>query len=174
MTVTAIAQRRRGPAGAAAWTTVIWDVDRTLIHGDSLLPFLRRVAGSRVLAQAPRDAATRAFGPDRRTEAKRFVLQRCRGARQPLGTLLGAHEVICIRMEVVNGWLTGRMSTSNCRRPAKLHRAGDYLAGLTEAPGPRGLVWVYANGQDDRPLRNGADGAIKPGRFMFLAELRES
>jgi phosphatidylglycerophosphatase C len=84
------------------------------------------------------------------------------------GALLGADEVICTRMEVVNGWLTGRMATPNCRGAAKVHRVREYLAGV-----PTGLVWVYADGRVDRPLREWADIAIQVNHWDALIELRE-
>lgn len=199
--------------------TVVWDVDGTLIHGDSLLPFLRRVGGGPALARDLAGAVLHSSGPDRRSDSKRRILQRSLGGRaksavdivanqfvrdrllrrvrpdclrrwqwhrgrgdrmvlasasldlylDQFGALLGADEVICTRMEVVNGWLTGRTATPNCRGAAKVQRVRDYLSSV-----PGGLVWVYADGRADEPLREWADVAVRVGHFTALAELREA
>lgn len=195
--------------------TVIWDVDGTLIHGDSLLPFLRQVCGTATLTRTLADAMTQPG----RAVAKRLVLQRALGGRETssvgavatrfvaerlirrvrpdclrrwqwhrgrghrmvlasasldlyldqFGRLLGADDVVCTRMETVNGWLTGRMATPNCRGSAKARRVDDVLAAH-----PGGLVWVYADGRADAPLRDRADIAIRVSRWRSLPELMEA
>jgi phosphatidylglycerophosphatase C len=87
----------------------------------------------------------------------------------PFGARLGADEVICTRMEVVNGWLTGRMATPDCRGPAKAERVREYLAGVSGG----GMVWVYAGGRADEPLREWADVTIRVGFWGSLIELQE-
>jgi phosphatidylglycerophosphatase C len=200
-------------------TTVVWDVDGTLIRGDSLLPFLRRVGGGPALARDLAAAVLHSSGSDRRSESKQRILQRALGGREKaavdvianqfardrlirrvrpdclrrwqwhrgrgdrmvlasasldlyldrFGALLGADEVICTRMEVVNGWLTGRMATPNCRGPAKVDRVREYLSHVHG-----GMVWVYADGRADEPLRQWADVSVRVGHFTALAELREA
>jgi phosphatidylglycerophosphatase C len=194
--------------------TVIWDVDGTLIHGDSLLPFLRQVCGTATLTRTLVDA----MAQPGRAVAKQLVLQRALGGREMssvgavatrfvaerlirrvrpdclrrwqwhrghghrmvlasasldlyldhFGRLLGADEVVCTRMETVNGRLTGRMATPNCRGPAKVRRVDDVLAAH-----PGDLVWVYADGRADAPLRDRADIAIRVSRWRSLPELME-
>ncbi|MBU2668000.1 HAD-IB family hydrolase [Actinoplanes bogorensis] len=59
----------------------VWDVDRTLVRGDTLLPFLRRFTGAGLLAATMLDAFARSTGPDHRGSAKAVVLQRVLGGR---------------------------------------------------------------------------------------------
>ncbi|GGK78101.1 HAD-IB family hydrolase [Mangrovihabitans endophyticus] len=198
-------------------SVVVWDVDGTLTRGDSLLPFLRRVVGTRpLLATLGRVLATTAAGPDWRTAAKARLLQRTLGGRpatevdqiarrhatyllrrvrpdclrrwqwhrtqgyrmvlasasldvylRPLGDLLGADDVVCTRMEQVNGRFTGRMATPDCRGAEKVARVEAALGGW-----PAGLVWAYTNGRADAPLRQWAQVSIPVSSWHLLMEVR--
>ena len=64
-----------------------------------------------------------------------------------LGAELGADAVICTRMEVVGGRLTGRMSSPSCRGQEKAVQLADYLLRHPGSP-----VWVYGDSAADRPM----------------------
>jgi phosphatidylglycerophosphatase C len=200
---------RPGPRGGRP--VAVWDLDGTLTRTDTLLPFLRRIAGTaavlRALAAAGRELPVR-------DAAKALVLQRLLGGRtlaevdriargyaarvaaarlrpdsfdrwtwhrdaghrlviataspgvyvRHLGRHLGADEVICTEMAVVNGRLTGALKGGNCRGAEKARRV---LAHLAEHPS--GHVWAYADGDADRPLLALADTGIRVARHRRLA-----
>jgi HAD superfamily hydrolase (TIGR01490 family) len=189
---------------------VFWDVDGTLILGDTLLPFLHRFAGAaslgrtvvRAMARRDRDAAkaavlqrvlggrtlaavdaqARAYVSDvlvrqiRPDCLRRWHWHRQQGHRQVLasaslelylhhlGDLLGADALISTRMNVVNGWLTGRQATPNCRGEEKANRVREYLS-----IHPAGQIWVYANGTADRPTLALADVATRVRPYRTLS-----
>jgi phosphatidylglycerophosphatase C len=193
----------------------VFDVDGTLVAGDTLFPFLHEVAGTVRLGEALMAGALRQWSaPDRRTAVKRAVLQRVLGGRQVaavdavardfvqdivvhrmradtlrrwrwhagrghrlviasasldvylrhLGDRLGADAVICTRMNVVNGWLTGRLSTPNCRGEEKARRVRDHLRSY-----PAGPIWVYGNGPADLPMLALADVPVRVRPYRRLA-----
>jgi phosphatidylglycerophosphatase C len=203
-----------GPAQRDDRGVAVWDVDGTLIRGDTLLPFLRRFVGTIALGRTVlASAAHRQHRLDARSAAKAAVLQRVLGGRQqrvvdqvartyaadlmrqrmrpdclrrwqwhrqrghrlvlasasleeylrPLGMLLGADEVIASRMEVVNGWLSGRMATTNCRGKHKAERVHEHLRQRGGHP-----VWVYGNSAADRPTMALADFPIAVGPLRLL------
>ena len=197
-----------GGSGASDRTPIaVWDVDGTLVLGDTLIPFLHRFVGAAQLGSILLGALARAAtGPDPRNVAKAAVLQRVLGGLElsavkavargyvldlvaqrlradcvrrwrwhrqrghrlvlasasldlylrPLGELLGADEVISTTMDVVNGRLTGRLATPNCRGAQKAARVREYLESR-----PTGTVWVYANGVADRPTLALADVPVR-------------
>jgi phosphatidylglycerophosphatase C len=176
----------------------VWDVDGTLTRTDTMMPFLRRVAGPATVTTALVPALGRHLtGAERRAQAKAHLLRRVLGGREltevddqarryadhvlrhrlrpdalrrwewhrrhghrlvivsasldlylrHLGAHLGADEVLCTSMEVVDGRLTGRMATPSCRGLEKAVRLTDYLR--TKPGNP---VWVYADSVADRPM----------------------
>ncbi|MFF5291054.1 HAD-IB family hydrolase [Paractinoplanes globisporus] len=191
----------------------VWDLDGTLTRTDTLLPFLRRVAGTAAVVRALAVAATRELPRHgRRDAAKALVLQQLLGGRElgpvdqvardyalrvrdslradsmrlwswhgdnghrlviasaspglyvhHLGRLLGADEVICTEMAVVNGRLTGALRGGNCRGHEKARRV---LEHLREQPASQ--VWAYANGAGDRPLLEIADVAVRVTTYRHL------
>jgi phosphatidylglycerophosphatase C len=83
---------------------------------------------------------------------------------RPLGELLGAHDVLAVRLEVDDaGKLTGRLEGANCRGPEKvvrLHRWLDQHAG-----GRDGVhVTAYGDSRGDRELLADADEAHWVGK----------
>jgi phosphatidylglycerophosphatase C len=82
---------------------------------------------------------------------------------RPLGDLLGADAVISTRMDVVNGWLTGRLATPNCRGEEKANRVREHLS-----THPAGQIWIYANGTADRPTMALADVATRVRPYRTL------
>lgn len=205
---------RPSAPGGAGPATAVFDVDGTLVTGDTLLPFLREVAGTVRLGRALVAGAVRQrSAPDRRSAIKAAVLQRVLGGRQlaavdavardfvldlvvhrlrhdclrrwrwhagrghrlviasasldlylrHLGDLLGADAVICTRMNVVNGWLTGRLSTPNCRGEEKARRVRGHLRSH-----PAGPIWVYGNGAADLPLLALADIPVRVRPYRRL------
>jgi phosphatidylglycerophosphatase C len=176
----------------------VWDVDGTLTRTDTMLPFLRRIAGPATVTTALVPAIGRHLtGAERRAQAKAILLRRVLAGRDAtevdskarryaedivahrlrpdalrrwrwhqrhghrlvivsasldlylrhLGAHLGAEEVICTSMEVVDGRLTGAMSTPSCRGPEKAVRLATYLRDKPGNP-----VWVYADSAADRPM----------------------
>jgi phosphatidylglycerophosphatase C len=210
----------RGHGEADATPVAVWDVDGTLVLGDTLIPFLHRFVGAvqlgRVLLGTLARAAT---GPDPRDAAKAAALQRILGGLElrtvkvvargyvldlvaqrlradclrrwrwhqqrghrlvlasasldlylrPLGDLLGADEVISTTMDIVNGRLTGRLATPNCRGTQKAKRVRDYLESR-----PTSTVWVYANGADDRPTLALADIPVRVRPYRPLPAIAGS
>jgi phosphatidylglycerophosphatase C len=194
--------------------TAVWDVDGTLVSGDTLLPFLHRFVSAaklgRILAGS---LAVQGGKSDRRGAAKAAMLQQVLGDREVaavdliarryaaedvmhrvrsdrlrrwqwhraqghhmvlasaslnlylrhLGTLLGAHEVISTEMSTLNGRLTGRLATPNCRGTQKAIRVLEHLASR-----PASTVWAYANGTADRPLLALADVATRVRPYRVL------
>jgi phosphatidylglycerophosphatase C len=181
----------------------VWDVDGTLTRADTMLPFLRRVAGPAAVTAALVPAiGLHLTGAERRVRAKADLLRRVLAGRHAsdvdrvardyaehlvrhrmrfdavrrwqwhrrhghrlilvsasldlylrhLGEHLGADEVICTRMAVVGGRLTGEMSGTSCRGPEKAVRLADYLQGHPGNP-----VWVYADSAADRPMMEVGD-----------------
>ncbi|MDR3517162.1 MAG: HAD family hydrolase [Azospirillaceae bacterium] len=182
-----------------------FDFDRTLITGDSLVPFLAELVGRRhaglALARAvPMAMALRTRrgrgGPDLGTLVKSLVLRdtlagipvaaaavaaerlrrgwvrwnpamlrafdehRRAGRRIVVATgsldiymrgLLaerGIDDLLATEIEVVNGVLTGRMSSGNCVRAEKANRVRAYL----DRHGPFGKSWGYGNRPHDLPM----------------------
>ncbi|WP_436531582.1 HAD-IB family hydrolase [Actinoplanes sp. HUAS TT8] len=194
----------------------IWDLDGTLTRTDTLVPFLRRVAGTAAVFRALTAAAREL---PHRDAVKALVLQRLLGGREAtevdrvarryaerlmaaqvrtdslhqwlwhrrnrhrmiiasaspglyvrhLGRLLGADEVICTEMAVVNGRLTGAIAGGNCRGPEKARRVREYLAAK-----PAAQVWAYADGDVDTPLLELADVGVRvrPYRRIRTGEIR--
>ena len=80
----------------------------------------------------------------------------------PLGTLLGADDVVCTMLERgADGLLTGRLHGANCRGPEKARRVRALLErrGLEPAE-----LWAYGDSPDDEPLLASADHAVRVGR----------
>jgi phosphatidylglycerophosphatase C len=188
----------------------VWDVDGTLVRGDTLLPFLRRftgavslgrtvvsalawhdrdawkatvlqrVLGGRTLAAVDMvarayvsDALVRRIRPDclrrwhwHRQQGHRLVIASASLELylRPLGDLLGADAVLSTRMNVVNGWLTGRLATPNCRGEEKANRVREHLS-----IHPAGQIWVYANGAADRPTLALADVGTRVRPYRTLS-----
>jgi phosphatidylglycerophosphatase C len=185
----------------------VWDVDRTLTRADTMLPFLRRVAGPGAVTAALVPAiGLHLTGAGRRVEAKAALLRGVLGGRaasdvdrvareyaqhvvrhrmrsdavrrwqwhrrhghrlvlvsasldlylRHLGEHLGADEVICTRMAVAGGRLTGEMSGTSCRGPEKAVRLADYLRDRPGNP-----VWVYADSAADRPMMTVGDVPVQ-------------
>ncbi|GAB1644135.1 HAD-IB family hydrolase [Krasilnikovia sp. MM14-A1259] len=191
----------------------VWDLDGTLTRAGTLLPFLRRVAGTTAVVRALAVAATRDLPwHGRGSAAKALVLQQLLGGRElaavdrvardyarqmrealradsmrlwfwhrdsghrlviasaspaiyvrHLGRLLGADEVLCTDMTVVNGRLTGALKGANCRGAEKARRVLEHLGEQ-----PASQVWAYANGAVDRPLLEIADVAVRVTRYRHI------
>jgi phosphatidylglycerophosphatase C len=63
--------------------TAVWDVDGTLVPGDTLLPFLRRIVGAARLGRTLAVSLSQNAGaPDRRSATKAAVLQDVLGGRE--------------------------------------------------------------------------------------------
>jgi phosphatidylglycerophosphatase C len=205
---------RPSAPGGVGRATAVFDVDGTLVAGDTLLPFLQEVAGTVRLGGALLAGAVRQrSASDRRSAVKAAVLQRVLGGRQlaavdavardfvldlvmhrlrpdclrrwrwhagrghrlviasasldlylrHVGDLLGADAVICTRMNVVNGWLTGGLSTPNCRGEEKARRVRDDLRSH-----PAGSIWVYGNGRADVPMLALADVPVRVRPYRRL------
>jgi phosphatidylglycerophosphatase C len=72
-----------GRRGGGREPVAVWDVDGTLVCGDTLLPFLRRFTGTVPLARILAGAfLRRSPDPDRRTAAKAAVVQQVLGGRE--------------------------------------------------------------------------------------------
>lgn len=83
---------------------------------------------------------------------------------EPLAELLGAHDVIAVRLEVDDlGILTGRLDGPNCRGPEKVVRLHEWLE---RNAGGRDAVHLiaYGDSQGDRELLADADEAHWLGR----------
>ncbi|PWC31025.1 haloacid dehalogenase [Azospirillum sp. TSO35-2] len=61
---------------------------------------------------------------------------------------LGVDDLLATGMEVVDGALTGRLSTANCVRRDKAERVGAWIAGN----GPVTATWGYGNHPSDLPM----------------------
>jgi phosphoserine phosphatase len=85
-----------------------------------------------------------------------------------LGRRLGAAAVIGTTMETVNGRLTGRQSSPNCRGEHKAARVHEYLASH-----PTGKLWVYGNSAD-APMLALADVPVLVSTYRPLRVLRGS
>ncbi len=84
---------------------------------------------------------------------------------RPLAGLLGADDVLAVRLEVDDGQLTGRLDGPNCRGPEKVRRLHEWL---DLHAGGRRAVHVTAYGDsagDPRNLPGDADVAhwVGPG-----------
>jgi phosphatidylglycerophosphatase C len=190
--------RLRPPVPRPLNPVAVWDVDGTLTRTDTMMPFLRRVAGPATVTTALLPALGRNLtGAERRAQAKAHLLRRVFAGREladvdrkaqlytdhilrrwvrpdalrrwewhrrhghrlvivsasldlylrHLGARLGADEVLCTSMEVVDGRLTGRMATPSCRGEEKAVRLTGYLRDRPGNP-----VWVYADSAADRPM----------------------
>jgi phosphatidylglycerophosphatase C len=83
---------------------------------------------------------------------------------RPLAELLGAHDVLAVRLEVGEGGiLTGRLEGPNCRGPEKVVRLHDWL---DRHAGGRAAVHLtaYGDSRGDRELLADADEAHWLGR----------
>ncbi len=83
---------------------------------------------------------------------------------RPLAELLGAHDVLAVRLEVdEHGILTGRLDGPNCRGPEKVVRLHDWL---DRNAGGRAAVHLsaYGDSRGDRELLADADEAHWLGR----------
>jgi phosphatidylglycerophosphatase C len=179
----------------------VFDFDDTLVHGDSLWPFLLKLAGTvRVVwamgwALATTKTPEAESGFDRRGMVKAnflrallagrslaslqeslAALQSWSQWRQDIVAKLHEHKaagchiviasggldiylptllqglpydtLICTRMVVEDGVLTGAMAGGNCVRAEKARRIADYLA----AHGPFMESWGYGNAPHDEPM----------------------
>jgi len=80
----------------------------------------------------------------------------------PLGTLLGADDVVCTMLERgADGLLTGRLEGANCRGPEKARRV---RALLQRRELEAAELWAYGDSPDDEPLLASADHAVRVGR----------
>ncbi|MEV6849183.1 HAD-IB family hydrolase [Actinoplanes sp. NPDC051411] len=71
-----------GPGRRRGRPVAVWALDRTLTRGDTLLPFLRRIAGTPAVVRALAVAASRDLPRrSRRDAAEALVLQRILGGR---------------------------------------------------------------------------------------------
>ncbi len=83
---------------------------------------------------------------------------------RPLASLLGAHEVLAVRLDVDDdGMLTGRLDGPNCRGPEKVVRLHEWL---DRHAGGRTAVHLsaYGDSRGDRELLADADEAHWVGR----------
>jgi phosphatidylglycerophosphatase C len=77
---------------------------------------------------------------------------------RPLAGLLGADDVLAVRLEVEGGQLTGRLDGPNCRGPEKVRRLHEWLD--LHAGGRRAVhVTAYGDAAGDRELLGDADVA---------------
>jgi phosphatidylglycerophosphatase C len=77
---------------------------------------------------------------------------------RPLAGLLGADDVLAVRLEVEGGQLTGRLDGPNCRGPEKVRRLHEWLD--LHAGGRRAVhVTAYGDSAGDRELLGDADVA---------------
>jgi phosphatidylglycerophosphatase C len=86
---------------------------------------------------------------------------------RPLAELLGAHDVLAVRLEVDEaGILTGRLEGPNCRGPEKVVRVHDWL---DRHAGGRAAVHLsaYGDSRGDRELLADADEAHWLGRGVM-------
>jgi phosphatidylglycerophosphatase C len=86
---------------------------------------------------------------------------------RPLAELLGAHDVLAVRLEVGEGGiLTGRLEGPNCRGPEKVVRLHDWL---DRHAGGRAAVHLtaYGDSRGDRELLADADEAHWLGRGVM-------
>jgi phosphatidylglycerophosphatase C len=83
---------------------------------------------------------------------------------RPLAELLGAHDVLAVRLEVGDdGLLTGRLEGPNCRGPEKVVRLHEWLD--RHAGGRAGVhLTAYGDSLGDRELLADADEAHWLGR----------
>jgi phosphatidylglycerophosphatase C len=83
---------------------------------------------------------------------------------RPLAELLGAHDVLAVRLEVDSaGILTGRLDGANCRGPEKVARLHEWLD--HHAGGRREVhVTAYGDSRGDRELLADADEAHWVGK----------
>lgn len=190
----------------------VFDVDGTLVRGDSLVPFLAHVRGRAAVAkvllrQAPGiaaalagvrsrdkakqdllravlrgtqaaevDSAGREFAVKLRSRLRDDVVGRLRwhqgeGHRcllvsaslacylHPLGELLGCDAVLCTRLQVVEGVLTGRLDGANCRGKVKVERLTGWCAS-----GRVDRIWAYGDSKGDAELLAHADVPYRVGK----------
>lgn len=208
------------PRSAPRPAVAVFDVDGTLTTGDCVLPFLRRVAGTRLAVALGRHPLALLGGLVRRDRdrlkalacaalagvpvaeidrlgaefAREVVSSRLRDdttARlrrhrelghtvvlasasldaylEPLGTLLGADEVVCTALERgADGLLTGRLEGANCRGPEKARRVRSLLEqrGLATAE-----VWAYGDSPDDDALLAIADHPLRVDGVRVVPDL---
>ena len=85
----------------------------------------------------------------------------------PLGKLLGADDVLCTRLEAIDGRLTGRLLGANCRGPEKARRLRAWLdRRQLEAP----EIWAYGDSAGDDELLEMADHPVRVGRTTLPAD----
>jgi HAD superfamily hydrolase (TIGR01490 family) len=198
-----------------------FDFDGTVTRRDTMMPFLRLVAGTRRVAGAAfadlprlalvglrvgdRDAAKdrvlrrllegrsvgevlaagRAYAEAvlaaelRAAALERIAWHRDQGHELVLvsasldayldviGPELGFDQVLCTRLEVRNGYLTGAMVGGNCRGAAKIARLRVACLDLAARE-----MWAYGDSAGDRAMLSAANhawwmtrrGALRPGR----------
>lgn len=181
-------------------TIVFFDYDNTLVHGDSLWPFLVAVAGQRPALWSLLKALTTwplalLRNEDPRTFVKarllRDLLQGKKAddlvsaidkirlwprEKEPAMSALRRHaskghtiviasgsldlylpallskiphdSVLCTKMEISGGVVTGHMTYGNCVRATKAEMVQDYLA----THGPFKDSWGYGNAPHDLPM----------------------
>jgi phosphatidylglycerophosphatase C len=72
---------------------------------------------------------------------------------EPLATLLGADAVLCTRLEVHDGRVTGRLVGRNCRGDEKAAR-------LAEVRASAATLWAYGDSRDDLAMLRVADHPV--------------
>jgi phosphatidylglycerophosphatase C len=72
---------------------------------------------------------------------------------EPLAALLGADTVLCSRLEVDGGRLTGRLDGRNCRSAEKVTRLAELLDDAA-------VLWAYGDSRDDLPMLRLADHPV--------------
>ncbi len=78
-----------------------------------------------------------------------------------VGSVLGIDRVLCTRLEVRDGRLTGAMLGGNCRGAAKLARIRDAFGDPTTEPYE---LWAYGDSAGDDAMLGAADHAFRVRR----------
>ena len=71
-------------------------------------------------------------------------------------SLLGVRDVVATDLEAVDGALTGRYATANCRAEEKAQRLREWLAGRGDVE-----LHAYGNSVDDEPMLALSDHAVR-------------
>jgi phosphatidylglycerophosphatase C len=72
---------------------------------------------------------------------------------EPFAALVGADAVLCTRLEVLDGRVTGRLAGANCRGDEKVAR----LAGVRASAS---TLWAYGDSRDDEAMLRVADHPV--------------
>ena len=166
-----------------------FDVDGTLTTADCVVPFLRRTVGTPTLVRrmlgSPLSLARAGVRRDRDALKAASATATFRGLSlaaveadaavvlvsasfevylRPLAELLGAHDVLAVRLEVDDDRrLTGGLDGANCRGREKIVRLHDWLD--LHAGGRSGVhLTAYGDSHGDRELLADADVAHWVGR----------